>query len=72
MLRSESASCKRAKLRAVVASSKIGITRPDHSIIACTRHLHMDAILNAHPVRDELRMRRHSNRNSSAIAKRYR
>jgi len=72
MLRSESSSCERAKLRAVVASSKIEITRRDHSIIACSHHLHMDAIPNAHPVRDELRMRRHSNRKSSTIAKRFR
>ena len=72
MLRSESSSCERAKFRAVVASSKIEITRRDHSIVACSHHLHMDAILNAHPVRDELRMRRHSNRKSSTIAKRFR
>jgi len=52
MLRSESSSCECAKLRAVVASSKIETTRRDHSIIACWHHLHMDAILNAHPVRD--------------------
>jgi len=38
----------------------IKITHHDHSIIACWRHLHMGAILHAHPVCGELHIQRHS------------
>ena len=38
MLRSESSSCERAKLRAVVPSSKMEITRRDHSMLVRVLH----------------------------------
>jgi len=39
----------------------IEITRRDHSIIACSRHIHNGVILHAHPVRGEL----HNQRNTT-------
>jgi len=37
------------------------LTRHDHSIIACSRHLYMDVVLYAHPVRGESHIQRNAN-----------
>ena len=39
----------------------IKITRHDHSIIACSRHIYMGVVLRAHPVRGESHIQRNSN-----------
>jgi len=38
------------------------ITRRDHSIIACSRHIHMGVVLRVHPVRGESCIQRNANR----------
>jgi len=43
-------------------------TRRDHSIIACSRHIHMGVILCAHPVRGEANIQRNANREVATIA----
>jgi len=53
LLRSERSSGMNGKLRTVAASNNREITRRDHSFVACSRHIHMGAILHAHPVRGE-------------------
>jgi len=52
-LRSESPSGMCAKLHTVAASNNCPPHR-DHSITAFSRHVHIGAILRAHPVRGEL------------------
>jgi len=39
----------------------IEITRRDHSIIACSRHIYMGVVLRAHPVRGESHIQRNAN-----------
>jgi len=59
VLRSESLSGKCAQFQ-TVEQATIEITRLDHSIIACSRHIFVCA-LRAHPVRDELHFQRNAN-----------
>ena len=40
----------------------IEITRRDHSIIACSRHIYMGVILRAHPICGELHIQCNANR----------
>ena len=40
----------------------IEITRRDHHIIACSRHIYMGVVLRAHPVRGESHIQRNANR----------
>jgi len=49
-----------AKLR-TVAASKTEVTQRDHSIIDCSRHIHIFFVLRAHPVRGES----HNQRNTT-------
>jgi len=58
----------RSEIRAACAQSfapwqqaTIEITRRDHSIIACSRHIHNGVILHAHPIRGES----HNQRNTT-------
>ena len=60
LLRSEIPSGMCAELRTVAASNN-RVHRRDHSIIACSRHLHNGVILHAHPVRGES----HNQRNTT-------
>jgi len=60
-------SCDR-KSRAAYAQSftlwqqaTIEITRHDHSIIACSRHVYMGVVLRAHPVRGESHIQTNAN-----------
>ena len=50
---------RRASHRGQQATTEI--TRRDHSIIACSRHIHNGVILHAHPVRGES----HNQRNTT-------
>jgi len=61
--------CCDRKARAACAQSfalqqqaRIEITRHDHSVFACSRHIYMGVILRAHPVRGESRIQRNANR----------
>jgi len=56
MLRSESPSGKCTKLHTVAASNN-----SDHSIIACSCHIYMGAVLHAHPIRGEPHIQRNAN-----------
>jgi len=61
--------CCNRKARAACAQSftlwqqaTIEITCHDHSIVACSRHLHMGGILRAHPFRGESHIQPNANR----------
>jgi len=46
----------------------IEITRRDHSVIACSLHVHKCAIVRAHPVRGESHIQRHADREVATVA----
>jgi len=56
---------KRAKLWLQAA---IETTHRDHSLIACSHHLHLGAILSAHPVRGALRIQHRACRVEATVA----
>jgi len=47
----------------------IEITRRDHSIIACSHHIHNGVILHAHPVRGESHNQRNTAREVATVHK---
>jgi len=66
--------CCDRKSRAVSAQSftlwqqaTIEITRRDHSIIACSRHIYMGVILRAHPACGESHIQRNANREVTTV-----